>query len=135
MESFAGADLHKRVTQLAVLREGHRVPTPLPSRQTTTMNPWPRPRSLCLWEVFSNQARQDFSLNAVLDFGDDARLAAFLNARKPLAEVVLIPRRSRSSFDSCHKCVCFSLGFNCHGVTDPMIAETAVNGIRVLDAG
>ena len=40
-----------------------------------------------------------------------------------MLEVILIGRRSRSTFNACHKCACFSLEFDSHDVIDHMKAE------------
>ena len=48
-----------------------------------------------------------------------------------MLEIVLIA----AALYSCHRCVSLSLEFNSHDVIDAMIAETAAEGIRVLDAG
>ena len=52
-----------------------------------------------------------------------------------MLEIVLIAWRSAAALYSCYRCVSLSLEFNSHDVIDAMIAETAAEGIRVLDAG
>ena len=58
------------------------------------------------------QAVQNLLPNILLMLGGDALLAPLLNSRQPVLEVVLISRRSRSTFNARHKCACFSLEFD-----------------------
>ena len=68
--------------------------------------------------LYPKSGQPGFGPNAVLMFGDDARLAMLFNDRQSVLEVVLIPRRSAAAFYSRHKCVCFSLEFNSDELID-----------------
>src|SRR5215510_7419735 len=77
----------------------------------------------------------DFVSDALLLFRKHAVGAAMSEPRQAVLEIVLIAWWSAAALYSCHKCVCFSLQFNSHDVTDPMIAETAAKEIRILVVG